>query len=53
MFDEAYYPPQAAELLRWGFEYNRGYTFIVHPPLGKWLIAAGQARSLLVRDEPR
>ncbi|RFU22776.1 dolichyl-phosphate-mannose--protein mannosyltransferase [Geodermatophilus marinus] len=41
LFDEAYYPPEAAELLRWGYEYNRGYTFIVHPPLGKWLIAAG------------
>ncbi|WP_040337365.1 dolichyl-phosphate-mannose--protein mannosyltransferase [Candidatus Blastococcus massiliensis] len=42
LFDEAYYPPEAADLLRWGFEYNRGYTFIVHPPLGKWLIAAGE-----------
>jgi dolichyl-phosphate-mannose--protein O-mannosyl transferase len=42
LFDEAYYPPEAHELLRWGFEYNRGYTFIVHPPLGKWLIAAGE-----------
>jgi dolichyl-phosphate-mannose--protein O-mannosyl transferase len=41
LFDEAYYPPQALELLRWGSEYNRGYTFIVHPPLGKWLIASG------------
>ncbi|SOC47204.1 Dolichyl-phosphate-mannose-protein mannosyltransferase [Blastococcus aggregatus] len=43
IFDEAYYPPEAAELLRWGHEYNRGYTFIVHPPLGKWLIATGEA----------
>lgn len=43
LFDEAYYPPEAGELLRWGHEYNRGYTFIVHPPLGKWLIAAGEA----------
>jgi len=42
LFDEAYYPPEARELLIWGFEYNRGYTFIVHPPLGKWLIAAGE-----------
>ncbi|TFV62326.1 phospholipid carrier-dependent glycosyltransferase [Geodermatophilus sp. DF01-2] len=41
LFDEAYYPPEARELLEWGHEYNRGYTFIVHPPLGKWLIAAG------------
>jgi dolichyl-phosphate-mannose--protein O-mannosyl transferase len=42
LFDEAYYPPEANELLTWGFEYNRGYSFIVHPPLGKWLIAAGE-----------
>jgi dolichyl-phosphate-mannose-protein mannosyltransferase len=42
LFDEAYYPPEAHELLRWGYEYNRGYTFIVHPPLGKWLIAVGE-----------
>ena len=42
LFDEAYYPPQAAQLLTWGFEYNRGYSFIVHPPLGKWLIATGE-----------
>jgi dolichyl-phosphate-mannose--protein O-mannosyl transferase len=42
LFDEAYYPPEARELLIWGHEYNRGYTFIVHPPLGKWLIAAGE-----------
>ncbi|MFW3170560.1 dolichyl-phosphate-mannose--protein mannosyltransferase [Geodermatophilus sp. CPCC 206100] len=41
LFDEAYYPPEARELLEWGHEYNRGYTFIVHPPLGKWLIASG------------
>jgi dolichyl-phosphate-mannose-protein mannosyltransferase len=42
LFDEAYYPPEAHELLTWGFEYNRGYSFIVHPPLGKWLIAVGE-----------
>jgi len=42
LFDEAYYPPEAHELLIWGHEYNRGYTFIVHPPLGKWLIAVGE-----------
>jgi dolichyl-phosphate-mannose-protein mannosyltransferase len=42
LFDEAYYPPEAREMLTWGYEYNRGYTFIVHPPLGKWLIATGQ-----------
>jgi dolichyl-phosphate-mannose-protein mannosyltransferase len=38
-FDEAYYPVEAQELLRFGYEDNRGYMFIVHPPLGKWLIA--------------
>jgi dolichyl-phosphate-mannose-protein mannosyltransferase len=42
LFDEAYYPPEAHEMLTWGYEYNRGYYFIVHPPLGKWLIAGGQ-----------
>ncbi len=41
LFDEAYYPPEANEILEWGYEYNRGYTFIVHPPLGKLLIAGG------------
>jgi dolichyl-phosphate-mannose-protein mannosyltransferase len=38
IFDEAYYPVEGQELLRFGYEDNRGYTFIVHPPLGKWLI---------------
>jgi dolichyl-phosphate-mannose-protein mannosyltransferase len=38
MFDEAYYPVEAQEILRYGYEDNRGYLFIVHPPLGKWLI---------------
>jgi hypothetical protein len=38
IFDEAYYPVEAQELLRFGYEDNRGYMFIVHPPLGKWLI---------------
>ena len=33
-------PPRPQELLRYGYEDNRGYMFIVHPPLGKWLIAA-------------
>lgn len=38
IFDEAYYPVEAQELMRFGYEDNRGYMFIVHPPLGKWLI---------------
>lgn len=41
LFDEAYYPPEANEMIEWGYEYNRGYTFIVHPPLGKILISGG------------
>ncbi len=38
-FDEVYYATEAQEILRYGYEDNRGYMFIVHPPLGKWLIA--------------
>jgi len=37
-FDEVYYATEAQELLRYGYEDNRGYMFVVHPPLGKWLI---------------
>ena len=42
-FDEIYYATEGAEMLRQGYENNPGYMFIVHPPLGKWLIAAGIA----------
>ena len=42
IFDEAYYPVEAQEILRYGYEDNRGYMFIVHPPLGKWIIAFGE-----------
>lgn len=42
-FDEIYYATEAQELLRYGYEDNRAYMFIVHPPLGKWFIAAGSA----------
>ncbi len=38
-FDEVYYATEAQEVLRFGYEDNRGYMFIVHPPLGKVLIA--------------
>jgi dolichyl-phosphate-mannose-protein mannosyltransferase len=41
-FDEVYYATEAQELLRYGYEDNRGYMFIVHPPLGKWLIGGGE-----------
>lgn len=42
-FDEIYYATEAQEMLRYGYEDNRGFMFIVHPPLGKWLIGAGSA----------
>ena len=38
-FDETYYATQARQLLDRGVEED----FAVHPPLGKWLIAAGVA----------
>ena len=41
-FDEVYYAVEAQEILRYGYEDNRGYMFIVHPPLGKWLIAGSE-----------
>lgn len=41
IFDEVYYPPNAAQLIRQGYESNPGHLFVVHPPLGKWCIAAG------------
>jgi dolichyl-phosphate-mannose-protein mannosyltransferase len=44
MFDETYYATEGQELLDHGVEWepttNTG-AFVVHPPLGKWLIAAG------------
>ena len=42
VFDEAYYVPEAEQILRYGFEENRAYYFIVHPPFGKWNIALGE-----------
>lgn len=42
VFDEAYYVPEASQVLRYGFEENRAYYFIVHPPFGKWNIAVGE-----------
>jgi dolichyl-phosphate-mannose--protein O-mannosyl transferase len=41
-FDEVYYAVEAQEMLRFGYEDNRGYMFIVHPPLGKLLIALSE-----------
>ncbi|MGH3823022.1 MAG: dolichyl-phosphate-mannose--protein mannosyltransferase, partial [Pseudonocardiaceae bacterium] len=43
-FDEKHYAPQAWQMLRnGGVEDNPGYELIVHPPLGKQLIALGEA----------
>jgi dolichyl-phosphate-mannose--protein O-mannosyl transferase len=41
-FDEVYYATEAQEILRYGYEDNRGYMFIVHPTLGKLLIGASE-----------
>ncbi|MEU5691679.1 phospholipid carrier-dependent glycosyltransferase [Actinosynnema sp. NPDC020468] len=42
-FDEKHYVPQAAQALRnGGYEDNPGYEVVVHPPLGKQLIAIGE-----------
>ncbi|MGI9092221.1 MAG: dolichyl-phosphate-mannose--protein mannosyltransferase [Mycobacteriales bacterium] len=41
IFDEVYYPPNAQQLLQQGYESSPGRLYVVHPPLGKWCIAAG------------
>ncbi len=44
IFDEKHYAPQAWQLLHnYGVEDNPGFGLVVHPPLGKQLIAAGEA----------
>ncbi|MCP2262536.1 Dolichyl-phosphate-mannose-protein mannosyltransferase [Streptoalloteichus tenebrarius] len=43
VFDEKHYVPQAWQVLRnGGYEDNAGYRLVVHPPLGKQLIAVGE-----------
>ena len=45
IFDEIYYPTDAWDMLRYGVEWNTdndGPAYVVHPPLGKWLIALGE-----------
>ena len=43
VFDEKHYVPQAWQMLRnGGVEDNPGYELVVHPPLGKQLIAIGE-----------
>jgi dolichyl-phosphate-mannose-protein mannosyltransferase len=45
IFDETYYATEGQELfdhaVEWRPEENRG-DFVVHPPLGKWIIGAGE-----------
>ena len=42
VFDEVYYVDGARDLLKYGVEVNGSQPeFIVHPPVGKWLIASG------------
>ena len=42
VFDEVYYVDGARDLLKYGVEVNGSNPeFIVHPPVGKWLIASG------------
>jgi dolichyl-phosphate-mannose--protein O-mannosyl transferase len=46
VFDEVYYAHDAWSLLHHGVELDansRAAGFVVHPPLGKWMIAAGEA----------
>jgi dolichyl-phosphate-mannose-protein mannosyltransferase len=45
IFDEIYYATEGQDLIHRGVEWDRnGNTgaFVVHPPLGKWLIGLGQ-----------
>lgn len=42
VFDEIYYVDGARDYLKYGVEVTKGAPeFVVHPPVGKWLIAAG------------
>ena len=42
IFDEVYYVDGARDLLKYGVEVSgNNPEFIVHPPIGKWLIAGG------------
>ncbi|MBV9293322.1 MAG: phospholipid carrier-dependent glycosyltransferase [Frankiales bacterium] len=46
LFDETYYAHDSWTLLHHGVELNghqNGPAFVAHPPLGKWMIAVGEA----------
>ncbi len=45
IFDEVYYPTDAWDMLQHGVEWDEktnGPAYVVHPPLGKWMIALGE-----------
>jgi dolichyl-phosphate-mannose-protein mannosyltransferase len=45
IFDEVYYSDEAQDLLQHGVEWDpkaNGPEYVVHPPLGKWMIAVGE-----------
>jgi len=45
IFDEVYYPTDAWDMLKHGVEWddkNNTPAYVVHPPLGKWMIAIGE-----------
>ena len=45
IFDEVYYPTDAWDMIHHGVEWDEktnGPAYVVHPPLGKWLIALGE-----------
>ncbi|GAA0455532.1 phospholipid carrier-dependent glycosyltransferase [Paractinoplanes deccanensis] len=45
VFDEVYYPTDAWDMLQHGVEWDEktnGPAYVVHPPLGKWLIGLGE-----------
>ena len=53
IFDEVYYANEAFSMLEHGSEWDLEKNepkFVVHPPLGKWLIALGILISRSVRD---
>ncbi|WP_327149650.1 dolichyl-phosphate-mannose--protein mannosyltransferase [Nocardia sp. NBC_01329] len=43
VFDEKHYAPQGWQFLTGGIEDNPGYGLVVHPPVGKQMIAVGEA----------
>jgi dolichyl-phosphate-mannose-protein mannosyltransferase len=46
IFDEIYYAPEGQDLVKHGVEWNRQNNagdFVVHPPLGKWIIGVAQS----------